>query len=53
MDAVIEGDHDSERDESEDDEDYSEPESETEDEQVTTFSVLNNERGGRAVWING
>ena len=48
MDAVMDGDHeDSEREDSEDDE------LEAETDEDVTFSVLNNDRGGRALWMNG
>ena len=55
-DAVMDGEHeDPEREDFEDEEsDISEPESETEEATPScTFHVLNNDRGGRALWING
>ncbi len=52
---MMDGEHeDPEREDFEDEEsDISEPESETEEATSCSFAVLNNDRGGRALWING
>ena len=54
-DGVTDGENeDPEREDFEDEEsDISEPESETEEATSCSFAVLNNDRGGRALWING